>query len=179
VRRSLTREGLEDLMKELARSAPGGRFYRVYFVGGGTAVHAGWRESTIDADLHCDDEEVFRDIQGIKERLRLNIEFVRPENFIPALAGSDDRHLFIETVGRISFYHYDPYAQLLSKLVRGFSRDMQDAANLLTSGMVDAALFRSLVQRIPDEAYARYPALSRQAVLDVVDEFVSGIEERS
>jgi hypothetical protein len=162
-------------MKELARTAPGRRSYRVFLVGGGTAVHAGWRESTIDADLYCDREEVFRDVQGIKERLQLNIEFVRPEDFVPALAGSEDRHVFIETVGKVSFYHYDPYAQLLSKVVRGFNRDLQDAERLLDSGMVDAERFRSLVQEIPDSAYARYPALSRRAVLEAVDDFLARV----
>ena len=73
MRRKLTREGIKALMNELARSAPGRRSYRVFFVGGSTAVLAGWRESTIDADLHSDQEEVFRDVQGIKERLQLNI----------------------------------------------------------------------------------------------------------
>jgi hypothetical protein len=37
------------------------------------------------------------------------------------------RHVFIETIGAISFYHYDPYAQILSKIVRGFQRDLDDA----------------------------------------------------
>jgi hypothetical protein len=160
-------------MKELARSAPRGRAFRVYFVGGGTAVHAGWRPSTIDADLFSEDAAVFRDVQGIKERLRLNIEFARPEDFVPPLAGSDERHVFVETVGRDSFYHYDPYAQLLSKLVRGFNRDMSDAESFVASGMVDAARFRRLVHDIPDASYARYPALSRRAVLDVVEGFVA------
>lgn len=175
MRRKLTREGIKALMNELARSAPGRRSYRVFFVGGSTAVLAGWRESTIDADLHSDQEEVFRDVQGIKERLQLNIEFARPENFVPVVAGSAERHVFIETVGKVSFYHYDPYAQLLSKVVRGFNRDMQDAERLIDSGMVDAARFRSLVGAIPHAAYAKYPALSRQAVLEAVDDFLSGI----
>ncbi len=173
VRRRLTLEGLRALMKELARTAPGRGPYRVFFVGGGTAVHAGWRESTIDADLYSDQEEIFRDVQGIKERLQLNIEFARPETFVPALAGSKDRHVFIESIGKVSFYHYDPYAQLLSKLVRGFNRDMQDAARFLDSGMVDAERFRSLVSAIPDAAYAKYPALSRRAVLEAVEDFLS------
>jgi len=173
VRRSLTRKGLHDLMKELARSAPRRGSYRVFFVGGGTAVLEGWRASTIDADLYSDKDEIFHDVQGIKERLKLNIEFARPEDFVPALAGSESRHVFIETVGKVSFYHYDPCAQLLSKVVRGFNRDMQDASSFVTSGMVDPERFRSLVNGIPDAAYSKYPALSRRAVLEAVDDFLS------
>jgi hypothetical protein len=163
-------------MKELSRAAPRGRSYRVFLVGGGTAVHAGWRASTIDADLYSDGDEVFRDIQGIKERLQLNVELVRPEDFVPALSGSEERHVFIETLGKVSFYHYDPYAQLLSKVVRGFRRDLLDAERFLASGMVDAERFRSLVHEIPDTAFARYPALSRQAVLEAVDDVLSQLK---
>ena len=173
VRRSLTVEGLHALMKELARSAPRRGSYRVFFVGGGTAVLEGWRASTIDVDLYADTDEIFHDVQAIKERLQLNIEFARPEDFVPALAGSESRHVLVETVGNVSFFHYDPYAQLLSKVVRGFNRDMQDAGSFLESGMVDAKRFRTLVDDIPDAAYAKYPALSRKAVLEAVDDFLS------
>ena len=159
-------------MQELARCAPVRGQFRVYFVGGGTAVHSGWRESTIDADLHSDTDAVFRDIQAVKERLELNIEFARPEDFVPPLAGSRDRHVFIQAIGRVSFYHYDPYAQLLSKVVRGFSRDLEDARMFLQSGMVDAERFRSLVEAIPETAYAKYPAIARAAVSEAVEAFL-------
>jgi len=164
-------------MQALAESAPRGESFSVYFVGGCTAVHAGWRESTIDADLYSDTEAIFHDIQAIKERLQLNIEFARPEDFVPALAGSESRHVFIKTVGKVSFYHYDPYAQLLSKVVRGFNRDMLDASSFVTSGMVAPKRFRSLVNGIPDSAYAKYPSLSRRAVLEAIDDFLSQREE--
>ena len=131
VRRELTREALQGLMQEIARVAPSGSSYRVFLVGGGTAVFAGWRSSTIDANLHADHEAVFRDIQGIKERLQVNVEFVRPEDFVPPLSGTEDRHILLETIGRVSFYHYDPYAQLLSKVVRGFRKDMQDGESFI------------------------------------------------
>ena len=51
MRRELTAEALRELMAELARTAPSGERFRVYVVGGGTAVLSGWRASTIDADL--------------------------------------------------------------------------------------------------------------------------------
>ena len=177
VRRSLTRSGIRELMRELAHSAPRRGSYRVYFVGGSTAVLAGWRESTIDADLYSDHEDIFHDVQGIKERLQLNIEFARPEDFVPPLAGNERRHVLIETIGKVSFYHYDPYTQLLSKVVRGFNRDVLDAERFLASGMVNGERFRALVDDIPDSAYARYPALSRQAVVEAVKEFLSRVKD--
>ncbi len=162
-------------MEELARRTPAGEAYRVYIVGGGTAVLSGWRSATIDVDLHADRDEVFREIQAIKERLELNIEFARPEHFVPPLAGSDRRHVFIDRVGSVEFFHYDPYAQLLSKIVRGFRKDVMDARSFLRSGMVEPGTFRNLVQAIPESAYAKYPSLSRAAVLSAVDEFLSEV----
>lgn len=173
VRGSLTRKGVIDLMRELARTAPRRGTYRVYFVGGATAVLHGWRVSTIDADLYAGKDAIFHDIQNIKERLQLNIEFARPEDFVPALAGSDDRHVFIETIRNVSFYHYDPYAQLLSKVVRGFNRDLQDARSFVDSGLVDPGEFRVLVGEISDAAYSKYPSLSGRAVRDAVENFLS------
>jgi hypothetical protein len=163
-------------MEELARTAPRGQRFRVYLVGGGTAVMAGWRSATLDADLYGDRPDVFRDVQGIKERLRLNVEFVRPEHFVPPLAGSADRHRFIERIGAVDFYHYDPYAQLLSKIVRGFRKDLEDARDFVRSGWVDDARFRALVDAIPEAEWNAYPTLSRTAVLSVVDAFLADLD---
>jgi hypothetical protein len=173
MRAEMTRDRLRALMRELARTAPPKGPYRVYLVGGGTAVFAGWRESSIDADLFSDQEEVFHDIQGIKERLNVNVEFAKPEHFVPALRDSSKRHVLIESIGDVSFYHYDPYAQILSKIVRGFERDLDDARHFMESGMVESGTLRTLVEEIPESAYSRYPNLSRSAVREAVSAFLS------
>ena len=175
MRESVTRERLLAFMQRLAETAPRGKRFRVFVVGGGTAVAQGWRESTIDVDLYADDEAVFRDIQRIKETERLNVEFARPEHFVPSLAGATDRHIFIATFGGVSFFHYDPYSQVFSKIVRGFQRDLQDAHHFIDDELVDAARFRELVDAVPESAFARYPALSREAILDAVDAFLDSI----
>ena len=179
MRSPLTRDTLRALMTELSRSLPRGQNGRVYLVGGATAVWAGWRSSTVDVDLHGEPEALFRDVQEIKERLGVNIEFAQPEQFVPALAGTEDRHVFIQKVGVVSFYHHDPYAQAFSKIVRGFERDLLDAKSLIASGMVDALRLGELVHAIPAEAYARYPALSRDAVVEAAEAFVAGMTRPS
>ncbi len=173
MREELTRERLISLMKELARTAPRGGTYRVYLVGGGTAVYLGWRRSSIDVVLFSEQQAVFEDIQTIKERLNVNIEFARPEDFVPPQNGTLNRHIFVDTIGSIAFYLYDPYAQLLSKVVRGFQRDLEDAREFVRRGMVDPKRFRSLVAAIPNSAYARYPSLSRGGVEEAVETFLT------
>ena len=176
MRESVTRERLLAFMKRLGETAPRGRRFRVFLVGGGTAVAQGWRESTIDVDLYADDDEaVFVDIQRIKESQQINVELARPEHFVPPLAGAAGRHIFIVTFGGVSFFHYDPYSQLLSKVVRGFERDLEDARHFIAAGLVDAVRFRELADGIPESAYAKYPALSRHAVLDAVSAFLDSI----
>jgi hypothetical protein len=75
----------------------------------------------------------------------------------------------------VSFYHYDPYAQLLSKVVRGFARDLVDARAFIASGMVDPERFRALVAGIPESVYSRYPKLSRAGVRSAADDFLSSL----
>ena len=70
----------------------------MFLVGGGTAVEQGWRESTIDVDLYAADEAVFIDIQRVKEAERINVEFARPEHFVPSLTGAANRHLFSDAL---------------------------------------------------------------------------------
>lgn len=159
-------------MKELARTAPRKGHYRVFITGGGTAVLLGWRQTSIDVDLCADRDEVFRDIQGVKERLSLNVEFARPDDFVPLLDGSQDRHLLIDAIGNVAFYHFDPYTQVLSKIIRGFRRDLSDAREFIRSGLVDPTSLQTLVWKIPDSAFARYPTLSRIAIQRAVFEFL-------
>jgi len=173
MREEITKESLVSLMKELAMEAPRRGAYRVYFVGGGTAVSLGWRQSSVHVDLYSDQDVIFRNIQKIKERLNINIEFARPEDFVPPLKRTADRHVFIDTIGKVTFYHYDPYAQLLSKVVRGFKRDLKDAKKFVESGIVNLKKFRSLVTAIPDSMYAKYPTLSRSAIENAVEIFLS------
>lgn len=175
MREEVTPRRLDLLMDELARVAPRPGSYRVYLVGGGTAVYVGWRASSIDVDLHSEDDVVFRDIQAIKERLKMNIEFVRPEDFVPSLEGSMSRHVLIKTIGPVSFYHYDPYSQCFAKVVRGFQRDIEDAHAFIVREMVNREELRSLVAAIPDSAYAKYPNLSKAGVENAIEDFLASM----
>ena len=75
-------------------------------------------------------------------------------------------------LGRVSFYHYDPCAQLLSKVVRGFQRDLDDAGEFM-SGTVDPQRLRILATAVPGSAYAKYPSLSRSEVEEAVEAFLA------
>lgn len=145
-------------MEAIGRAAT--RPIRVYFTGGATAVLDGWRSSTIDVDIlvQPEDDRVFRDLPGLKESLRLNVELASPADFIPELPGWRDRSAFIEQRGSASFHHYDWYAQALAKIERGHAQDQSDVAEMLARGHVERSRLMTLFEAIEPALY-KYPAV--------------------
>jgi hypothetical protein len=178
MRKPLDRRGLRQLFKELAASAPRTEDVRVYLTGGTTAVEQGWRDSTIDADLSADSDKVFTDIPRIKEKLNLNVEFAKPTDFVPSLAGEGERHIFVDVVGKLSFYHFDPYGQAFSKIVRGFTHDYDDVRAMVRAGWVEPRELVRMVKALSETDFLKYPRLSKNAVLRAVEDFQNDMAKR-
>lgn len=149
---------IASLMRALGRLAKSET--EVFFTGGVTAVLVGWRESTVDVDIKFvpESDEFFRGIPRIKETLRVNIELASPPDFIPELPGWRDRCIFVAREGRVSFYHYDPYSQALSKIERRHAKDVLDVQAMLDRGLIERDKLLSLYLQIEPNLY-RYPAL--------------------
>jgi hypothetical protein len=149
---------LHRFFEELAREAQADA--DVYVTGGATAVLLGWRESTIDADILMvpEHDSLYRALPRLKEELQLNVEIASPAHFIPELPGWQDRRLLIERLGRVSFYHYDPYSQALAKVERGHAKDLSDVAQLLARELVEPRRLRELFEAIVPRLH-RYPAV--------------------
>jgi hypothetical protein len=156
-------------MHALGREAR--RDVRVYLVGGATAVLLGWRPSTIDIDLvmRPEDEHLLRAIVGLKESIGVNVELASPADFIPVPEGWEDRGRFITTLGRVSFYHYDPYAQALAKVERGHQQDQTDVREMLARGWIDPARAKAYYDAIEPALY-RFPAIHAPAFRAAVEE---------
>lgn len=163
------RERIQRLMEAFARAAS--KRVRVYFVGGTTAVLMGWRESTIDVDfvMRPDDDAVMRAIPELKERLQINVELASPLDFIPVPAGWEDRGAFIAQLGRVTFHHFDLYAQALAKVERGHEQDLADVRAMLERNLVEPSRALEYFERVEPQLY-RFPAIDpahfRQAVED-------------
>ena len=144
---------------------------RVYFTGGATAVLLGWRLSTIDVDVKFvpDDDALLRAIPGLKEELQINVELASPADFIPVPAGWEDRSLFVADAGRLSFYHFDLYAQALAKVERSHTQDVGDVREMLTRQLIEARRALEYFERIEPELY-RYPAIHGPSFRRAVEE---------
>lgn len=130
----------------------------------------GWRESTIDVDLAIvpDSDRLLRAIARLKEALEINVELAAPVDFIPVPAGWEERGAFISREGRVTFYHFDLYAQALAKVERGHVQDVADVREMVARGLVDPAAARAYFTRIEPELY-RYPALDAASFRRAVD----------
>jgi hypothetical protein len=148
---------------------------RLYFTGGATAVLLGWRETTIDVDI-CffpETDRIFRALPRLKERLKINVELASPADFIPEIPGWEERSLFISREGKIDFYHYDLYAQALSKIERRHAQDLQDVNHMIDGKWVDPEKLLGYFEKIEPHLY-RYPALDPAAFRRAVEDIVRG-----
>jgi hypothetical protein len=162
-------ERIRAFMRALGRAADADG--ACYLAGGATAVLVGWRPTTIDVDIRLDPETetLLRAIQSLKEELRLNVELASPADFIPLAPGWEDRSPYVAREGRLTFYHFDPTAQALSKLERGHARDVADVQELVRHGLVEPATALATFEQVEPELY-RFPAVDPRAFRDAVEE---------
>jgi hypothetical protein len=146
-----------------------------YLTGGSTAVLVGWRASTIDVDLELvpESDRLLRAVQRLKDELRINVELASPAHFVPVPPGWEARSVFITREGRLSFYHFDPYAQAISKVERGHAQDLEDVGALIGHGLVDPRIALSYYERVEPELY-RYPAIDAASLRERVREAFGG-----
>jgi hypothetical protein len=160
---------IEQFMRALGRAAKVEG--RVYLTGGATAVLNGWRASTIDIDIKVipDQDELLREIPKLKEKLNLNVELAAPSDFIPVPAGWEERSPFIRKEGRMSFHHFDPVAQALSKAERGHAQDLLDVKEMIATELIDPRDALAQFETIEPELY-RFPAIDPPSFRRSVEE---------
>ena len=143
---------------------------RLYFTGGATAVLNGWRSSTIDVDILMipEDDQVFRSLPELKESLELNIELASPADFIPEVPGWQDRSPAIDRRGKVSYHHYDLYAQALAKIERGHAQDEADVQEMLRRRAIDRDRLMQHFEQIEPLLY-RFPAIDPATFRRAVD----------
>lgn len=172
MRRLADAERIREFMRALAGAAD--REARLYFTGGATAVLCGWRASTIDVDILIVPEMdgLLRELPKLKEDLQLNVELACPADFIPELPGWEPRSRFVEQQGRLSFYHYDLYAQALAKIERGHAQDIADVSEMLQRRLIEPPQVKRLFEAVEPLLY-RYPAIDPAAFRRAVEEAIT------
>ncbi len=81
-----------------------------------------------------------------------------------------DRRKFIEKKGAVSFFHYDFYAQALSKIERGHAHDIEDVNCMFAAGLIQAGRLLELFNLIEPELF-RFPAVDPVSFRQDVESF--------
>jgi hypothetical protein len=156
VDQSILRIVLRDLAAQL-------RFpLRLYLVGGTTLIYEGWRNSSKDMDFGAEFDSQFdglftRTVQELKRKYNVSIELVTPKDFIPLPLGWQSRCRFIQRLGTLDIFHFDPISNSLSKIERGKAQDFEDVGTLLREGWVT-------VQALEDAAIEIAPRYFRESL---------------
>lgn len=113
---------------------------RLILIGGSALALLGSPRLTIDIDFVGDDiqpSELHKAIMQIARELKIHVEPVPIERFIPVPEGSDQRSILIGQFGNLEVYVADPYSIALSKVDRGLDTDFDDIVFLVQGGFVD------------------------------------------
>jgi hypothetical protein len=70
-------------------------------------------------------------LEQLARELKLDLELVPLEEFIPLPDDVESRHQFVGRYGNLDVYIFDLYSIALSKIARGFESDIEDVEFLL------------------------------------------------
>ncbi len=140
---------IQSILETLGKRVPASS--RLVLVGGSALALLGSSRLTIDIDFVGDDvspTELHRIIMQAAKELKIFVEPVPIEKFIPLPDGSNERNIRIGQFGNLEVYVADPYGIALSKLDRGFDTDFDDIIFLIQSGRVDLDKLERMAQAV-------------------------------
>jgi len=122
---------------------------RLVLVGGGALALLGSPRLTIDIDFIGDDVHpapLHKTVMQIAQELKIYIELVPLDRFIPLPKGNEGRAIRIGQYGNLEIFIADPYSIALSKLDRGLDTDFDDIVFLVQNNYVNMEEFERMVR---------------------------------
>ncbi len=144
---------LQTVLAELGERLPPAS--RITLIGGSALILLGSLRLTMDIDFVGDDvnpNELHRKIIQIAKELKIQIEPVPIERFIPLPAGSEQRAIPIAQYGNLNVYIADPYSIALSKVDRGLDSDLEDIVFLIQNNHITMKELEKIVQKTISKA---------------------------
>ena len=85
-----------------------------------------------------------------------------------------ERSAVVGQEGRLTFHHFDLYAQALAKIERGHVQDLEDVGEMLGRGLVDRRRLAEYFAAIEPQLY-RYPAIDPPTFSAAVARVAAGV----
>lgn len=130
----------------------------LYLLGGSALCLLGSARRTIDIDytVEAPTEEVEQlraTIEALAMELKLDLEAVPIEEFIPLPGEANMRHQRVDQFGSLTVYIYDPYSIALSKVARGFETDLEDVLFMLKQNLIELELLANYINLAMPQAW--------------------------
>jgi hypothetical protein len=153
---SLASAEIIDFLNRLSQRNPYSAI--VYLLGGGAMCLMGSPRRTLDIDYNIkaspeETQKLTETIQTLADEMKLELEYVPIEEFIPLPRDAISRHRRIGQFGNLTVYVFDPYSIALSKLARGFEADLQDIQFLLKKEIISLDELEILVDEALPQAW--------------------------
>ena len=142
----LAKEEIQDFLNQLSQHYA--QTIKLYLLGGSAMCFLGSPRRTVDIDFTVDisSEELENIVETVAQDLKLEIEEISIDEFIPLPADTASRHQLLGNYGSIEVYIFDPYCIALSKVARGFDSDIQDVLFLLQIGLIKIDLLTRFIE---------------------------------
>jgi hypothetical protein len=137
---SLAAEEIIDFLDRLSKRYTSDAI--IYVLGGVALCVLGNPRRTVDIDYTIEappdeTQELIKSVQTLADEMKLELESVPLEKFIPLPKAAGSRHRWVGKFGSLAVYVFDPYSIALSKLARGFEADLQDIQFLLQEKIIN------------------------------------------
>ena len=136
----VTETGLRAFLERLGKQYQGTATF--YLLGGGALCLLGNPRGTMDLDywyaIASEEEAQFKTVvEKLAEEMRLDIEDVPLDEFVPLAPGAYERRQLVGHFGGIEVYIFDLYTIALSKIARGFESDVEDVVFMLREDLIE------------------------------------------
>lgn len=131
---------IHSILLALGEHVPPGS--QLTLIGGSALALLGSSRPTLDIDFIGDDlhpSELHQTLLRVAKTLKIYLEAVPFEHFVPLPPDHAERTLRIGQFGNLDVYVADPYSIALSKLDRGLDTDLDDLVFLLQHGHIHLA----------------------------------------
>ena len=117
---------------------------------GGSALTLLWSpRPTMDIDFMGDDvhpTELHRQLIQLAKELKIHLDPVPLDRFVPLPEGSENRKILIGRFGNLDVYVADPYSIALSKVDRGLKADLDDLVFLVEHNYITLEKLEQIMQ---------------------------------
>lgn len=144
---------LESILTALGEQVPPAS--RLFLIGGSALTLLGSPRPSIDIDFVGDDvnpNELHRTIMAKAKEMKLQVDAVPIDRFIPMPDGNEQRSIYIGQFANLDIYVIDPYSIALSKLDRGLFTDFDDILFLIKNNHITLEELERITQKAVSQA---------------------------